>query len=109
MHPLTLALVRHAVTTQRKRSILLALDDLIEAAGARRELSVARVVSAIELTDAQQGNLAERLSAMYGRRIEVRYAVDPAIRGGLAVRVGDEVIDGTISSRLTQIRNAFAN
>ena len=43
-HPLTVALVRHAVSTQRKRSILLALDDLIVAAGARRERSVARVI-----------------------------------------------------------------
>jgi F-type H+-transporting ATPase subunit delta len=38
----------------------------------------------------------------------VRYAVDPSIRGGLVVRVGDEVIDGSIASRLTQVRSAFA-
>lgn len=107
-HPLTVALVRHAVTTQRKRSILLALNDLIEAAGDRRSRSVARVVSAVELTDQQQGNLSEKLSAMYGRRIEVRYAVDPSIRGGLVVRVGDEVIDGSVATRLTQVRAAFA-
>jgi len=107
-HPLTAALVSHAVTSQRKRSILLAIDDLIEAAGARRMRSVARVVSAVELTDQQQGNLAEKLSQMYGRRIEVRHAVDPSIRGGLVVHVGDEVIDGSIVSRLSQIRATFA-
>ena len=107
-HPATIALVRHAVSTERKRSVLLALDDLIAAAGARRERSVARVVSAVEMTDKQQGDLAARLSEMYGRRIEVRYAVDPSIRGGLVVRVGDEVINGSIASRLTQVRSAFA-
>jgi F-type H+-transporting ATPase subunit delta len=107
-HPVTVSLVRHAVTTQRKRSILLALDDLIEAAGARRERSVARVVSAVEMSDKQQGDLAERLSEIYGRRIEVRYAVDPSIRGGLVVRVGDEVIDGSVASRQSQVRQAFA-
>ena len=107
-HPVTIALVRHAVSTQRKRSILLALDDLISAASARRNRSVARVVSAVEMTDKQQGDLAARLSEMYGRRIDVRYAVDPSIRGGLIVRVGDEVIDGSIASRLTQVRSAFA-
>jgi F-type H+-transporting ATPase subunit delta len=46
---------------------------------------------------------------MYGRRIEVRYAVDPAIRGGLVVRVGDEVIDGSLASRLNDIRSAFSS
>jgi F-type H+-transporting ATPase subunit delta len=108
-NPVTLALVRHAVATRRKRSILLALDDLIEAAGARRERSVARVISAVDLTDAQLTALGDRLTEMYGRRIEVRYAVDPAIRGGLVVRVGDEVIDGSLASRLNDIRSAFSS
>lgn len=109
VHPVTLALVRHAVRTERKRSILLAIDDLIDAAGARRARSVARVVSAIELTDQQQGNLAEKLSQIYGREIDVRYAVDPSLRGGLVVRIGDELIDGSVASRLNTIRNAFAS
>jgi F-type H+-transporting ATPase subunit delta len=109
VHPLTLALVRHAVTTQRKRSVRLALDDLIEAAGERRMRSVARVISAVSMTDQQQAALADRLTEVYGRRIEVRYAIDPSIRGGLVVRVGDEVIDGSVAARLTQIRSAFAS
>ncbi len=107
-HPVTVALVRHAVSTQRKRSILLALDDLLEAASARRDRSVARVVSAVEMTDEQQAALADRLSEVYGRRIEVRYAVEPSIRGGLVVRVGDEVIDGSLASRMNEVRSAFA-
>jgi F-type H+-transporting ATPase subunit delta len=108
VNPITLALVRHAVITQRKRSVRLALDNLVEAAGARRERSVARVISAVPMTDKQQTALAQQLTALYGRRIEVRYAVDPSIRGGLVVRVGDEVIDGSIAARLNQIRSAFA-
>ena len=106
--PVTVGLVRHAVSTQRKRSILLALDDLIEAASARRHRSVARVISAVEMTDAQQSALADRLSEVYGRRIEVRYALDPSIRGGLVVRIGDEVIDGSLSTRMNEVRGAFA-
>ena len=108
VHPVTVALVRHAVVSGRKRSVLLAIDDLIEAAGARRQRSVARVFSAVDLTDQQQGALAAQLSKMYGRRIEVRYAVDPSVRGGLVVHVGDEIIDGSVASRLSQIRSAFA-
>ncbi|HZZ95413.1 MAG TPA: F0F1 ATP synthase subunit delta [Jatrophihabitantaceae bacterium] len=109
VHALTLALVRHAVVAQRKRSVRLALDDLIEAAGVRRERYVARVISAVPMTDHQQGALADQLSQLYGRRIEVRYAIDPSIRGGLVVRVGDEIIDGSVAARLAQIRNAFAS
>jgi F-type H+-transporting ATPase subunit delta len=106
--PVTLDLVQHAVASQRKRSITLALDDLLEKASARRERSVARVTSAVPLTDAQQQRLAAALSAMYGRAVSVRTALDPRVQGGLVVRVGDEVIDGSIAHRLASARSALA-
>lgn len=108
VHPLTRELLDHAVTSQRKRSLVLAIDDLIQAAAARRERSVARVASATDLSEQQQRDLAEALSALYGRQIEVRYAIDPSIRGGLVVRVGDELIDGSVAARLNEVRAAFA-
>jgi F-type H+-transporting ATPase subunit delta len=48
------------------------------------------------------------LSEMYGRAISVRTAVDPAVLGGLVVRVGDEVIDGSVATRLSRARDAVA-
>ena len=108
IHPLTQALLDHAVASQRKRSIVLAIDDLIQAAAARRERSVARVASAAPLSDRQQRDLAEALTGLYGREIEVRCSIDPDIRGGLVVRIGDELIDGSVASRLNQARVAFA-
>lgn len=100
-------LLRHAVSSQRKRSILLAIDDLLERAAARQERSVARVLSAAPITEAQQSRLASVLSEMYGRDISIRTALDPTLRGGLVVRVGDEVIDGSIASRLTDAKNTM--
>jgi F-type H+-transporting ATPase subunit delta len=108
VHPLTQALLDHAVESQRKRSILLAVDDLIQAAAARRERSIARVASATELSDKQQRDLAHALTELYGREIEVRCSIDPAVRGGLVVRIGDELIDGSVAARLNDARAAFA-
>ncbi|MCW2493235.1 MAG: synthase subunit delta [Frankiales bacterium] len=105
---ITVELVAHAVASGRKRSVQLAIDDLLEASAMRRDRSVARVLSATELTAEQTQRLASALSGMYGRPIDVRTAVDPAIRGGLVVRVGDEVIDGTVASRLAAARSALA-
>lgn len=107
--PVTLALLRHAVGSERKRSITLAIDDLLEKATARQERSVARVVSAVPLTDQQQERLAAALSSLYGRAISVRTAIDPEVRGGLVVRVGDEVIDGSIATRFAAARAALAS
>jgi len=70
--------------------------------------SVARVASATPPSDEQQRDLAQALTTLYGRAIEVRCSIDPAIRGGLVVRVGDELIDGSVASRLNQARAAFA-
>lgn len=104
----TQRLLRHAVGSQRKRSITLAIDDLLEQAAARQERSVARVVSAAPLTDQQQDRLVGALSELYGRKISLRSAIDPAVRGGLVVRVGDEVIDGSVAARLAEARTALA-
>jgi F-type H+-transporting ATPase subunit delta len=106
--PITLQLLRHAVASQRKRSITLAIDDLLEKAAERQERSVARVLSAVPLTDAQQLRLAAALTALYRRPISVRTAIDPDVRGGLIVRVGDEVIDGSVATRFAEARAALA-
>ncbi len=103
----TLELLHHAVASQRKRSISLAIDDLLEKAAARQNRSVARVVSAVPLSDAQQNRLAAVLTVMYGRAISVRTALDPSVQGGLVVRVGDEVIDGSVASRFAETRAAL--
>jgi F-type H+-transporting ATPase subunit delta len=96
------------VTSQRKRSVIHAIDDLLELAARRQERSLARVVSAVPLTDAQEQRLAERLSEIYGRQMTIRTAIEPSIRGGLVVRVGDEVINGSIAARLMNARQALA-
>ncbi|MCW2572045.1 MAG: synthase subunit delta, partial [Frankiales bacterium] len=44
----------------------------------------------------------------YDRPISVRTALDPKVRGGLVVRVGDEVIDGSIATRFAEARAALA-
>ena len=106
--PVTLALLQHAVASQRKRTIDLAIDDLLEKAAARKDESVARVLSAVPLTDAQEARLAAVLTRMYGRSITIRTAVEPSVRGGLVIRVGDELIDGSVATRLAQARTALA-
>ena len=108
VRPVTEALLAHAVESSRKRSLELAINELLEAAAARQARSIARVVSAVGLTDEQESRLAAVLSQLYGRSIAVHTAIDPAVQGGLAIRVGDEVIDGTIASRFAAVRAALA-
>jgi F-type H+-transporting ATPase subunit delta len=104
----TQLLLEHAVGSQRKRTLSHSVDALLDLAAERRNRSMARVISAVELTAAQERRLAAALSDMYGRPITIRAAVDPRVRGGLVVRVEGEIIDGSITTRLANLRAALA-
>ena len=77
-----------------------AVIDLAELAVARRGEVVAHVSAATDLTDAQRDRLATVLTRIYGHPVSVQLHVDPELLGGLSITVGDEVIDGSIASRL---------
>lgn len=69
-----------------------------------RKVTDAEVLSAIELTEAQTKVLAEQLQAATGNAVRLQTRVDPAILGGLVVRVGDKLIDGSVVTQLKSIR-----
>jgi len=77
-----------------------AVQDLAELAVARRGEVVAEVSAATELSDTQHRRLAEVLARIYHTPVSLQLTVNPELLGGLSVAVGDEVIDGTLSSRL---------
>ena len=77
-----------------------AVRDLAQLAVARRGEVVAQVSAAADLSDAQRRRLTEVLTRVYHTPVSVQLSVDPELLGGLSVAVGDEVIDGTLSSRL---------
>jgi F-type H+-transporting ATPase subunit delta len=78
-----------------------------EAAAARRHRVVAEVRSAVELDDQRRARLAEALTRVIGKPVVLQVTVDEAILGSVVVRVGDELFDGSIRSRLEQAREAL--
>ena len=98
--PVTEQLLRNVLTGQHVGNAENAIERLSEQASSRRGRSVARVISAVPLTAAQEQQLADVLRRLYGRTIGLQVTVDPDVLGGLIVQVGDEVIDGSIAHRL---------
>jgi F-type H+-transporting ATPase subunit delta len=66
------------------------------------------VRSAVPLTIAEKTKLEKGLVARFGEELALTYEVDPAIIGGLVVRVGDLVIDGSVASKLTALREELS-
>ena len=83
------------------------VDELVELAAKQRQRVVAEVRVAAPLDDSQAARLADVLTRLKGRTVRLNVAVDPAILGGVHVRIGDEVIDGTVATKLDQARRAI--
>ncbi len=98
--PITALLLRNHLTGRTIGNAESVVERLSEAASRRRGQSVARVTAAVPLTDAQERRLSELLARLYNRPIGLQVTVDPSVLGGMVIRVGDEVIDGSIAHRL---------
>ncbi|QJY46872.1 F0F1 ATP synthase subunit delta [Pseudonocardia broussonetiae] len=98
--PVTAALLRQTVRIPRGRHLDLAAEELAELAAARRDRYVARVTTAVALTDEQERRLADSLTRLYGRPMSLQVELDESLLGGLVVAVGGEVIDGSVAGRL---------
>ncbi|MFW0155722.1 F0F1 ATP synthase subunit delta [Rothia sp. P6271] len=82
-------------------------EKFVEIIVKRQKRSVARVVSARPLTDAHIEKLRRGLSQAYGQELKLDITVDPQVIGGLKVQVGDEILDGTVQSRLNELNRSI--
>ncbi|WP_046496044.1 F0F1 ATP synthase subunit delta [Streptomyces odonnellii] len=106
--PATERLVVRLVTQPRGRSLESGLQTLSRLAAARRDRMVAVVTSAVPLTDGQKRRLGAALAKLYGHPMHLNLDVDPEVLGGISVRVGDEIINGTVADRLEEAERRLA-
>jgi F-type H+-transporting ATPase subunit delta len=106
--PATLRLITQAVLHPRGRSLEANLADYARLVASWRERLIATVRVASELSDSQRERLTAALSAIYGHGIQLNVVLDPQVVGGMSVLIGDEFIDGTLSSRLATLRRKLA-
>jgi F-type H+-transporting ATPase subunit delta len=108
VQPVTLRLAKLALSGFGGRGFSASLSRLVELAAARRDRSVAYVTTAVPLTDEEEDRLAARLAEMYGRQVSVKIDVDPRIIGGMRVKIGSDLYDGTVARRLAEVRTALS-
>jgi F-type H+-transporting ATPase subunit delta len=106
--PEIVEIVKHLVLQPRGRRIGELLRHAASVVADQGGFMVATVTSARPLGAAQLERLEKGLAAQYGRALRLNQVVDPAVIGGLRVQVGDDVIDGSIASRLGELRLQLA-
>lgn len=102
----TVGFVNYVVSLGRASDLPAIADELAAQAAGSRDKVVGEVRSAIALDDATVERLARALSKRTNKEVEVRVIVDPDVVGGIVARVGDVVIDGSVKTRLTKLREA---
>lgn len=105
--PLAVNLVNFVVGAGRSAELPAIADRLAERAAAERDRAIAEVRTAVPLDDETVARLAEALGRATGKQVEVKTVIDPTVLGGIAARVGDTVIDGSVRHRLTELRDVL--
>ncbi|KPM57315.1 F0F1 ATP synthase subunit delta [Frankia sp. CcI49] len=106
-HPVTVRLAQQATADPSQGDVERRLEHLSRIAAARRGRVVAVVRTASVLDEDQIARLKAAVSRFFGRQIQLQIDLDPSILGGLSVRVGDEVVDGTVLRRLAAARRGL--
>jgi len=103
-NPLALNLLGFVIELGRAREVGRIVEALAEVVAATRERAIAEVRTAVALDEARAKKLTDALSKAAGRPIEIRVIVDPDVLGGVLARVGDEIFDGSVRTRLQEAR-----
>lgn len=101
----TTQLVSMVVGSGRGRDLPAIIDKLVERASNSKDLELAEVRSAVALTDDQQDRLKAALANATGKAVNLKVIVDPSILGGIVATVGDAVIDGSVRTRVDQLKS----
>jgi F-type H+-transporting ATPase subunit delta len=75
----------------------------------RQGITEAQISSAMELNAAQKAEMEFTLERLTGKRVEAKFSLEPGLLGGAVVRVGDTVYDGSLRSRLNELRARLAS
>ncbi|MGZ0228990.1 MAG: ATP synthase F1 subunit delta [Acidimicrobiales bacterium] len=103
----TIGLVSMVVNAGRARELGEIVNHVVQLSAAGQDRQVAFVRSAVALSDDQQSRLSAALAKQVGSDIDLKVSVDPSVVGGIVTTIGDTVIDGSVRSRLSQLREAF--
>lgn len=98
----------HLLAQNKRLALIPAIAELFKTYREAWEKSVSvEVISAVPLDEAYQAKLVTALTSRLQRKIQLECEVDPSVLGGVIVRAGDTVIDGSVRGKLTRLLESF--
>ena len=108
VHPLVLNVLLTISDVDRTNRLPYIIEEFIAAAAASRQKVSGEIITAIELDDAMVARAAEELSRVTGKSVQLFQKVDPSTLGGAIIKVGEQIIDGSLRRKLNQIKENLA-
>ncbi|MFC5369774.1 F0F1 ATP synthase subunit delta [Arcanobacterium bovis] len=108
VNPYTQALLVRSVSHTKQSSLTAVIARYIDQASERGKHLVASVTAAIPLSTEQEERLRSILCRYYNQDVKLHIALDPTIVGGLRIHIGDDLIDGTLASRIADVKEVFS-
>ncbi|MDD4169255.1 MAG: F0F1 ATP synthase subunit delta [Desulfotomaculaceae bacterium] len=105
--PLTSNFIGLLLDRRRENYLGDIVDEFVAQANKDRNIVAARISSAVELNNAEKDAIDQLLAKITGMKVQSSYTVDPSLRGGVLMRFGDKVIDGTIKARLDTMADSL--
>jgi F-type H+-transporting ATPase subunit delta len=102
-------LMRIVVTKGRASQLMSILDYFIAKTKEFKKIGVASVSSATELSDVQKKKIVDKLlSSTSYTEFEMDYKVEPELIGGVVIRIGDRVVDGSVKNKLANLKRELS-
>ena len=108
VHPLVLNILITLSDQDRAARVLHVIDEFDAAAAASTQKVSGDVTTAVPLDDATLLRLAAELSRITGKSVQLFQKIDPSILGGAIIKVGEQIIDGSLRRKLDQIKERLA-
>jgi len=102
--PLTMNFIMMVIDKRRETYLEVITEEYKEMADEFRNIAKAELVAAREVPEDEVKTLAEKLSASSGKTVQLQVKVDPALIGGIKIRMGDRIIDGSIAKKLEMLK-----
>ncbi len=107
-HLVTQALINQAVGSARGRRVAVVIDQFAKQVAAYGQSLVATVTVSKALDQSQVERLRSTLAGTYGQQVSLNVEIDPSILGGMVVQIAGEIIDGSVSTRLQNLKLQLA-
>lgn len=107
LSPVTMNFILMLIDKKRESYLETIYNEYVEMADESRDIKKAELIAASEVSDEVFKTLEEKLSSTMGKTIQLRVSVDPALLGGVKLRIGDQIIDGTIAKRLDMLKETL--